>query len=152
MIQAQASVYNEYLRISLIHIYKTQIDVFSKEKVLLTRVQVIFNMLLKIVFISNSIRGWRKREMNQPLATVLVSFRSLSLPIIHHHFLVFSHQGTFPHLYPRSAPDNFVRNNIISDTMQTTDASQTFSPRNAPQGRRTRSAPKFSFFFKFVFA
>ena len=37
--------------------YKIQTDVFSREKVLLTRVQSIFNTLLKIASISGSIRG-----------------------------------------------------------------------------------------------
>ena len=63
--------------------YKIQTDVFS---VLLTRVQFIFNTRLKIAFISSSMRGWRKRETIRLLATVLVSFRSLSLPMIHQPF------------------------------------------------------------------
>ena len=77
-----------------------------------TRVVSIFNTLLKVVFISGSIRGWRKREMKQLLATVLVSFRSLSLPVVHYHFLVFSHQGHLPHLYSCSALDNLGWNSI----------------------------------------
>ena len=86
------------------------------------------------------------------LAMVLVSTRSSSLLIIHRLFLIFSHQGTFPRLYPRSAPDDLIWNNIISDPIQIPDAPQTFSPRNALQCHQTSSAPKFSFFFKFVFA
>ena len=63
MNQAQASVYNEYLRVSVIQIpYKIQTDVLSREKVLLTRVQTIFNTLLKVAVTSGSIRSWRKSE------------------------------------------------------------------------------------------
>ena len=81
--------------------------------------------------------------------TVLVSTRSLSLTISHLHFLVFSHQGTFPRLYSCSAPDNIGWISINYDPIQVPDASQTFTPRNALQGRQTRSAPKFGFFFRF---
>ena len=65
-----------------------------------------------------------------------------------YHSLVFSHQGTLPRLYPRSAPDNLVRDSVNSDPIQAAGASQTFSPRDALQGCRTRSAPKFGFFFQ----
>ena len=72
----------------------------------------------------------------------------------HHHFLIFSRQGTFPRLYPLSAPDNIAWNGIDSDPIQVPGAPQTFSPRNALQSGQTwsESAPEFSFFFKFVFA
>ena len=65
----------------------------------------------------------------------------------HHHSLVFSHQRTFPHLYSRSALDNLIWNSINSDPLQIPDVPQTFSPRNALQGRQTRTAPKFGFIF-----
>ena len=44
--------------------YKIQTDVFSREKVLLTltRVQSIFNTLLKVASFSDSVRGWKKGE------------------------------------------------------------------------------------------
>ena len=113
---------------------------------LLTRVQFIFNTLLKVAFISSSIHGWGQREKKLLLDTALVSFRSLSLPIIHHHFLVFSHQGTLPRLCSCYVPDNLAWNIISSNTIQILDAPRTFSPRNAFQGRRTWSVPKFGFF------
>ena len=49
-------------------------------------------------------------------------------------------------LYLRSAPDNLAWDSINSDPIQVPDAPQTLSPRNAPQGRQTRSAPEFGFF------
>lgn len=67
---------------------------------------------------------------------------------IHNHFLVFSHQGTFPRLSSGSAPDNLGWNSINSDPVQAPDASQTFSPRNLLQGRQTWSAPGFGFLFQ----
>ena len=81
---------------------------------------------------------------------VLKGFRSLFSHMIHRHFLVFFHQGTFPRLYPRSAPDDLVWNNIISDKMQVPDASLTFSPRNAPQV--SKRGPLQSLVSFFVFA
>ena len=61
-------------------------------------------------------------------------------------FSISSHQSTFPRPYPRSVPGNPGLNYISSSTIEGKDALQALSPRNALQGRQTRSAPKFCFF------
>ena len=64
-----------------------------------TRVQFIPNTLLKVVSPQAQYAVGEKEGKNWLPTTVLVSFRSLSLPIIHHHFLFLSHQGHLPRLY-----------------------------------------------------
>ena len=61
----------------------------------------------------------------------------ISLHMIHHHFLISSHQSTFPRPYPRSVPGNPGLNYISSSTIEVKDALQALSPRNALQGGQT---------------